>query len=596
MNGILTIGYAPTLLSQVTSGTEFLETFPYGCSEQRTSAIASLLLRKDLYDAAGMPFDLKKQTMRHYVDAAKGYESQTYDDLITAYLVDIAAFQQTDGGFDYWKDMPIHRSDYRLTSEILSSLVHIQTLRYPVDQSMLDRAVGYLQDQTAKNHRPGCTVSAANTCTYPLMDRLHALRAILDARHDSYDAYRSWKVIRSGTGTDMTDIDSRIEDIRLVSRLLHVFSLTQDDRTALSQVRSDDIKAILNDNLVLDSRGSYLGHGTAGDRLRRTSGFLLGLAESGSGMFVKNQSVLDPMQRWIISQKHTDGSYGSTADTRLVLSALTASLIGSADLADTAMQATLRVNGSAVATQTIDNKNKLATFSQSIPASTLPASTTVRIETTGSGSIYYDITLGYMVPAVGIAARNEGFIVQTEYYDYAEYRRIRSLKDTEWKQYLAGDIDYESLQYPREVTSYLTGVTSGRVGQLLYVADTIIAPEAADQVAVEAPIPSGSELVNTTLQTESSAVALDQGKDRKGKKIQSNPYMKGDGPDREEYRDEQYFTYDRAMDAGVYHRDYVLRLTHAGTYHVLPTRAFEFYRPETFGRSAGRDFVIEAMR
>ena len=43
----------------------------------------------------------------------------------------------------------------------------------------------------------------------------------------------------------------------------------------------------------------------------------------------------------------------------------------------------------------------------------------------------------------------------------------------------------------------------------------------------------------------------------------------------------------------MYSFDYVLRLTHAGSFSIKPSRMFEMYHEEVFGRTAGKELKIE---
>lgn len=97
----------------------------------------------------------------------------------------------------------------------------------------------------------------------------------------------------------------------------------------------------------------------------------------------------------------------------------------------------------------------------------------------------------------------------------------------------------------------------------------VITSEARDQVAFEAFIPAGSELVNTRLATETKAVT-------------SDTFF-----EREDLMDDRYFAYRQELPAGEYTGSYALRFTHAGSYMVPATRISEFYTPEVFGQTTG---------
>lgn len=65
--GTLRLGYAATLLPSLTSGLDFLARFPYGCSEQQTSAIMGTVYLKSLYNSIKLPYDLKEKKIKEYV-------------------------------------------------------------------------------------------------------------------------------------------------------------------------------------------------------------------------------------------------------------------------------------------------------------------------------------------------------------------------------------------------------------------------------------------------------------------------------------------------------------------------------------------------
>ncbi len=157
------------------------------------------------------------------------------------------------------------------------------------------------------------------------------------------------------------------------------------------------------------------------------------------------------------------------------------------------------------------------------------------------------------------------------YYDYDAYRVIEKAKNEEWKKYSLGELVYSELKYPKETFTYLTPLTALKVGELVLVHNRMILAEPRDQVAFEGFVPAGSELVNPNLKTESQEVG--------GKS--SNALF-----EHEEWRDDRYFATVSSLDAGVYGFDYIFRPTHAGTYELRPSRVFEFYHGEIFGRTA----------
>lgn len=284
--------------------------------------------------------------------------------------------------------------------------------------------------------------------------------------------------------------------------------------------------------------------------------------------------ITDQMERWIISQKQKDGSFGSTADTSSVVRSLAHTMQATGELGEINMQAKLSLDTVLLEEKGIDQKNKLDTFTKTIGLDALKNNSTLHLEKSGQGNLHYDIALSYRIPAKEVAARDEGFFVEQAYYDYDGYKSIQKTKDKEWAQYLSGSLNFRDLKYPKEVVTYLKPLENLTVGKLVYTHNRIITGEARDQVAFEGFIPSGSELVNPELKTENA-----QNK-------QTSIF------EHEEWQDDRYFGTTRSLDAGVYSFGYIIRPTHAGNFGVLPSRAFEFYHPEVFGRVSGKAVKI----
>jgi uncharacterized protein YfaS (alpha-2-macroglobulin family) len=152
------------------------------------------------------------------------------------------------------------------------------------------------------------------------------------------------------------------------------------------------------------------------------------------------------------------------------------------------------------------------------------------------------------------------------------------LKNEEYARYLSWEILYDDLKYPKEITEYLTPINTWKVWDLVIVYNKVITNEDRDQVALESYIPSGSEIVNTTLATENNQV----------KYITTDANL-----DRREFRDNMYFGWIRELPAWIYNYYYVIRLTHNWNFKVKPTRVSEFYNPEVFGRSKWEEFIVK---
>ncbi len=131
-------------------------------------------------------------------------------------------------------------------------------------------------------------------------------------------------------------------------------------------------------------------------------------------------------------------------------------------------------------------------------------------------------------------------------------------------------------------------VTQGRVGEVLTVEVTIIAPRDLYYVVVEDPYPAGAEAVDVSLLTESV--------------LGERPVLRPDDPlargwgwwwfSQTDLRDEKAVLFADVLPAGTYQYTYSIRLGLPGEYRVIPTVASEFYFPEVYGRGEGMLFTV----
>lgn len=92
--------------------------------------------------------------------------------------------------------------------------------------------------------------------------------------------------------------------------------------------------------------------------------------------------VTDQMQRWIISEKKKDGSFGSTADTAFVVRSLAHTMRVSGELSDINMHAKISLDTVPLEEKGIDQKNKLDTFSKTMDLGKLKDNSTLHFEKT----------------------------------------------------------------------------------------------------------------------------------------------------------------------------------------------------------------------
>ncbi|MDQ1344256.1 MAG: alpha-2-macroglobulin [Patescibacteria group bacterium] len=564
----LIVRYGASLFANATDGLANLLTYPYGCVEQKTSAVLPHVLLKKLSDSLGTDFDIDKRTVPYY--DGYGRQEKTVRQAITDYVASLASFKRADGGFGYWPDAS--RSDFAMTSYVVRTLGEIKAMKIAMEPSLLADASAYLKREFYANKRPYCSISATSpqSCAYPDSVRLDTISAVLSAKSDDYEAYKMWKLLDASKFAPA----DKVSALSAIARLKKVPTLAKADVDSLNKASVVLMDSVLKNSLVYDSRGAYIASENGESRVRISAAFVEAVVNLGKDSD-EISGILDNVTRFLSRAKKSDGSYGSTLDTSATVSAFAArARSDAASITNLVVRA--NVNGLSALETGIAKADVTKTFEKRLPLAGMPADLTVNFLKTGNGKIYYDLSLTYPVPAERIDARDEGMFVTTMYYDENEYRRVKALKDAEWADYLNGKIRYEALKFPKTVYEYLTEISKYRVGQLVHVRYRVIVADDRDRVAFESFVPSGAEIVNTRLSTET-------------KTVEKDTFF-----DREEFLDDRYFGYAETLPAGDYEGSYVFRATHAGEYSVPPTKAFEFYTPEVFGRTAGKKSQITA--
>jgi len=126
-----------------------------------------------------------------------------------------------------------------------------------------------------------------------------------------------------------------------------------------------------------------------------------------------------------------------------------------------------------------------------------------------------------------------------------------------------------------------------RVGDVVMVRLTVMAPQTLYYFILEDPLPAGFEAIDPSLLTTSR---LAQGP--RGERLDSRSRFWYDDWTRSEIRDEKVALFKTILRRGTYEYTYLARVTHAGTFTALPAVAYEMYHPEVFGRSASVQVTI----
>ena len=161
----------------------------------------------------------------------------------------------------------------------------------------------------------------------------------------------------------------------------------------------------------------------------------------------------------------------------------------------------------------------------------------------------------YALPDEAQAARDEGIKITYEITDFDTGEVINVAKDT-------CDLTLES----------------GKIYKAKVFIDT---SRTREYVAVRAPIPSGAEILDSTLVTNGSAAQSNYTRSWRSSMSHKNITD-----------NEVQFFWDE-MHSGRYFFDFTFRAARRGVYPTPPVQSECMYEPEVFGRSDGYLFIIK---
>ena len=180
---------------------------------------------------------------------------------------------------------------------------------------------------------------------------------------------------------------------------------------------------------------------------------------------------------------------------------------------------------------------------------------TVSFQKNGQGNLYYTMEMRYAMPDEYLTAREEGLKVEYTITD-AETGEVVNKSDS---------------------TDCLLNLTSGKIYKASIKLES---HKARDYVALRAPIPSGAEILDSSLVTTGT---VDDANEYSWRHWLSNKTIRDN---------EVQFFWD-SFGSGTTTVNFTFRATRRGIYPVPPVQAECMYEPENFGRSDGYLCIIE---
>jgi len=450
----------------------------------------------------------------------------TPKEAINMALAKIYAREKKDGSYAYYGSM---NGDPYLSLRAIQVFQLLMDAGYDIDKARVERAKQYTINtikQNPERYGRGYIISA-----------LHALGTIPETN----------EMLNTHVFTEDFDIWLREQSSTLSLLLLQQVMISEN-------MKDESVHDEIKTRIKQDARGAYISTGRSRmwqyyeSHTRNTAMYIQTLVRMGKG--IENPQLAN-MLRYLIHTRAKDNSWGSTANDIQVVQALVEFLDFSRE-AESNFELKISLSDEILATQDWSEeslKDQQKIIKEPYTAHGL---TPLRFNHSGVGNYYYDILLRYALDAKDVPPRDEGITVQHALYD-------------------------------AEDTERSAAVTRATLGQQLVGVMTIYVPERRNMLAVEAYLPAGLQLINTSFKTEEGIESLNGDKKKQLNIIQF---------DHKELRRDRFYGFKEQLSPGVYTVEYMARAVVPGEYMHLPARAYEFYRPEIFGRTGGGVFTV----
>ncbi|MFQ5610797.1 MAG: Ig-like domain-containing protein [Anaerolineae bacterium] len=519
--GQLTVEIDPSLAAGMRDGLDYLEHFPYECTEQTVSRFLPNVVTFRAYRA----LHLDRPDL-----------AERLPGLVQTGLQRLYAQQHADGGWGWWVQ---DDSQPFLTAYVLLGLVEAERAGFAVEEEAVSQAIDYLEGS------------------------LRAPKDVEKAWQANQQAFILYTLAEAGAGDlgrTVALFQSRQKlDIFGRAYLALALALQEPDEPRRVETLLSDITSAA----VVSATGAHWEEA-------QVDYFSMNTDTRSTAVIVAALSRLQPDNplaanavRWLMSVRQNGGHWETTQETAWAIIGLTDWMVASGELeGNYTWQVDL--NGQALGQGTVDATNIDETAQLQVAVADLLAEEINRLviqagAEDAQGRLYYTAHLQYFKPVEEVKALARGIVVTRQY----------SLLDDE-----AG-----------------RAVSGARVGDLIQVRLTLIAPNDLHYVVVEDPFPAGAEGVDASLQT-TSVVGQQPALARADRR---NPWGRGYGWwwfSHTELRDEKAVLFATFLPKGTYEYTYLIRASLPGRYRVIPTQAEEMYFPEVFGRGDGGVFTI----
>jgi uncharacterized protein YfaS (alpha-2-macroglobulin family) len=450
--------------------------------------------------------------------------------------------QKPDGGWGWWHSS---ESNVHITAYVVFALTKAQQAGVDISATVLSNGQNYLLSHLL-NTRELNTTGEANRHAFVLyalaeggLAPADSLEALFDAREKLAHYARAYLAL----ALDLSDSQQYAGQIE----------------TLLSDI---------NNAAILSATGAHWEEDQYDWWAMNTDTRSTAIVLNALTRLDPDNALIPNVVRWLMVARR-DGIWETTQETAWALIALTDWMVVTGEL-EGQYNYNVSLNGDVLGEGQVTPENIGQSIKLRVDVADLLADVANYLTISrgdGPGRLYYTAHLKVYLPVEEIEPLNRGIVVS--------------------RQYTRADC-VPSADAP------CPEVTEARVGDVIQVKLTLVAPHDLYYVVVEDMLPAGAEAIDTSLDTTSlleRSPALRRQVDRGG--YWSEFYWWWwHWYSRSELRDEKVVLFADYLAAGTYEYTYTFRAVLPGEYQVIPTFANEFYFPEVFGRGEGELFTI----
>jgi alpha-2-macroglobulin len=548
--GGLEVTLASTALGGFGEAMRQLVDYPYGCLEQLSSRLVPFVALRELSGRFNIPW--KPDTAAEWVssEALAEQGAKDPDALIRRTVKAIEQLQNVDGGYRYWSSDGCS-ADWASSYAVLA-LGRAAEVGYPVDKAALRRGQEYLARVAAAD--------LGGRCTW-WWSRLD----------DTTRVFAVWTLARTGApkASYYGELYAHREKLPLFAQAMLADAMfvgggdRAQARTLLTQVMDRAKESTTGLHFEEMDAATYASRWSSD--VRTTGIVLLTLTD-----VAPDHPYVAKLAHFLTAVRGSNGRYRTTQEAAFALMALTeVTRVKEKDVPDFVGRVTLdtkELTSSNFHGRSLEVQKAKVSL-QALPKATQPLALDFRRDGK-AGVLYYGALLRYAPASMPTTALDRGIVVQR------------------WVEPYSGGGQLKAVQ----------------AGELVRIQVRLATSMERSNVAVDVPLPSGLEAVDTSLSTTARLPPLAQASIRaprgdEGEEAEDDsaapPFYGFWTPfNHTERRDDRVVLFADHLPPGITLTTVIARATTPGDFLLMPAHAEEMYAPEVFGRSDGGGFKV----